>query len=231
MYSANPVGDISERMKGFNEMNFYDGTLNYNMTLEQAYTNMAKMFKDLGKEADKSRNLPSAQNPTGKGPQMVKGGGRASKRAAARRARGRRGGGGGGSDLFMGMISEEGGTDFAKLASLEVDNMASSGEVVNELLDGEEAMDLFMDQSNPYQKTIHSALPTAVKEMEKRLSNKGDLHTVFPDLSSQSFYYFPMNVLQWINRDRKVKARKLFGFYIVDFLFFSQTVTTVAYRH
>ena len=178
-FSANPVDNTNKNLKDINENN--------KMTLQQAHTSIAKMFNDLIKEADKSRNLPSAQFPKGKGPQLrnsqsLKYSARATKRAAARRARRGRGGAGGSSDLILGMITEEVGKDFFKLGSQEMgdDVDKSSGVKANKALDGEEAMDMFMTESKFHQKTIHSALTTAIKQMEKELLIKGEIFMVYP---------------------------------------------------
>ena len=73
VFASNPGDDIKERMANFTEMNFYDGTLNLNISLQQAHTNMSamlsevsgkhicpkfKMFKNLSSSSRKKRTRP-----------------------------------------------------------------------------------------------------------------------------------------------------------------------------
>ena len=44
-------------MANFNELNFYDGTLNTNLSLEEAHAKVVMMRKDVEKKAAKVRNL------------------------------------------------------------------------------------------------------------------------------------------------------------------------------
>lgn len=47
-------------MANFNEVHFYDGTLNTNLTLEEAHDMMVKMRDGVKKKADKVKNLPGS---------------------------------------------------------------------------------------------------------------------------------------------------------------------------
>ena len=47
VFASNPGDDIKNRMQSFTEMNFYDGTLNLNISLQQAHTNMAAMLAEV----------------------------------------------------------------------------------------------------------------------------------------------------------------------------------------
>ena len=47
VFASNPGEDIKNRMQNFTEMNFYDGTLNLNISLQQAHTNMAAMLAEV----------------------------------------------------------------------------------------------------------------------------------------------------------------------------------------
>ena len=47
VFASNPGDDIKERMANFTEMNFYDGTLNLNISLQQAHTNMSAMLSEV----------------------------------------------------------------------------------------------------------------------------------------------------------------------------------------
>ena len=47
VFATNPGDDIKNRMQNFTEMNFYDGTLNINISLQQAHTNMAAMLAEV----------------------------------------------------------------------------------------------------------------------------------------------------------------------------------------
>jgi hypothetical protein len=96
---------------------------------------------------------------------------RASKRAAARRARGRKPmpafePSGDTANGLMGMITEDG--------EVEVPDVN-----INSIVEGSEAIDMFMDTTNPYGKTVHAALATVAKDMEKRLQDKGDQNLFF----------------------------------------------------
>ena len=66
-----------------------------------------------------------------------------------------------GRDPLMGMIVEE---------------VGSNKEVapdINTVVEGSEALDMFMDLSNPYNKTVHAALQTVAEDMKNRLLEKG----------------------------------------------------------
>ena len=43
IFNSNAVSDIQERMANFNELNFYDGTLNTNLSLEEAHAKVELM--------------------------------------------------------------------------------------------------------------------------------------------------------------------------------------------
>ena len=60
IFNVNAVSDIQERMATFNEVHFYDGTLNTNLTLEEAHENIIKMRNGVKKKADKVRKLPGS---------------------------------------------------------------------------------------------------------------------------------------------------------------------------
>ena len=60
IFNANAEADIQERMANFNELNFYDGTLNTNLSLEEAHAKVVMMRKDVEKKAAKVRNLPGS---------------------------------------------------------------------------------------------------------------------------------------------------------------------------
>ena len=60
IFNVNAVSDIQERMANFNEVHFYDGTLNTNLTLEEAHDMMVNMRDGVKKKADKVRNLPGS---------------------------------------------------------------------------------------------------------------------------------------------------------------------------
>ena len=47
-------------MANFNELNFYDGTLNTNLSLEEAHAKVELMRDEVVKKADKVRNLPGS---------------------------------------------------------------------------------------------------------------------------------------------------------------------------
>ena len=71
-----------------------------------------------------------------------------------------------GRDPLMGMIVEEVG----------VNNV---GPDINTVVEGSEALDMFMDVSNPYNKTVHAALQTVAEDMKRRLVEKGNLTKYF----------------------------------------------------
>ena len=66
-----------------------------------------------------------------------------------------------GRDPLMGMIVEEVGSN--KEVSTDI----------NTVVEGSEALDMFMDLSNPYNKTVHAALQTVAEDMKARLLEKG----------------------------------------------------------
>ena len=41
------------------------------------------------------------------------------------------------------------------------------------MVEGSESLDMFMDMSNPYNKTVHAALQTVAEDMKNRLLEKG----------------------------------------------------------
>ena len=66
-----------------------------------------------------------------------------------------------GRDPLMGMIVEEVGSN--KEVSTDI----------NTVVEGSEALDMFTDLSNPYNKTVHAALQTVAEDMKNRLLEKG----------------------------------------------------------
>ena len=42
-----------------------------------------------------------------------------------------------------------------------------------QVVEGSESLDMFMDMSNPYNKTVHAALQTVAEDMKNRLLEKG----------------------------------------------------------
>ena len=66
-----------------------------------------------------------------------------------------------GRDPLMGMIVEEVGSN--KEVATDI----------NTVVEGSEALDMFMDLSNPYNKTVHAALQTVAEDMKARLLEKG----------------------------------------------------------
>ena len=44
---------------------------------------------------------------------------------------------------------------------------------------GADIMDMFLDQTNPLNKTVHTALPTAFKEMKRKVSTQGALENLW----------------------------------------------------
>ena len=92
IFNSNAVSDIQERMANFNELNFYDGTLNTNLSLEEAHAKVEMMRDEVVKKADKVRNLPGSSYS---GPGGGSGGGAAAlslmeKRKLARKKKSRR---------------------------------------------------------------------------------------------------------------------------------------------
>ena len=57
IFNSNAASDIQERMANFNELNFYDGTLNTNLSLEEAHAKVELMRDEVAKKADKARYL------------------------------------------------------------------------------------------------------------------------------------------------------------------------------
>ena len=89
IFNVNAASDIQERMANFNEINFYDGTLNTNLSLEEAHVKITMMLEDIKRRANKVRNLPGSSYGDGS---SVSGGGSSSislmeKRRAARKNR------------------------------------------------------------------------------------------------------------------------------------------------
>ena len=78
-------------MADFAEANFYDGTLNTNLTLQQAHTNLTVMMKDIEKCANKARDLPGSSLSVSGGGGGGVGGTVMERRRAGRRQRGRAG--------------------------------------------------------------------------------------------------------------------------------------------
>ena len=72
-----------------------------------------------------------------------------------------------GRDPLMGMIVEEVGA--SKVGETDI----------NTVVEGSEALDMFMDLSNPYNKTVHAALQTVAEDMKNRLLEKGKFHIIF----------------------------------------------------
>ena len=72
-----------------------------------------------------------------------------------------------GRDPLMGMIVEEVGSN--KEVATDI----------NTVVEGSEALDMFMDVSNPYNKTVHAALQTVAEDMKRRLVEKGNLTKYF----------------------------------------------------
>ena len=66
-----------------------------------------------------------------------------------------------GRDPLMGMIVEEVGSN------------KEVGADINTVVEGSESLDMFMDLSNPYNKTVHAALQTVAEDMKARLLEKG----------------------------------------------------------
>ena len=92
IFNSNAVSDIQERMANFNELNFYDGTLNTNLSLEEAHAKVELMRDEVVKKADKVRNLPGSSYSGGS---ASSGGGGSSmslmeKRKMARKKKSRR---------------------------------------------------------------------------------------------------------------------------------------------
>ena len=85
------ASDIQERMCSFQEANFYDGTLNTNLTLQQAHTNLTVMMKEMESRADTARGLPGSTYSVGGGGGGGGSGTLAERRRGGRRMRGRAG--------------------------------------------------------------------------------------------------------------------------------------------
>ena len=82
-----------------------------------------------------------------------------------------------GRDPLMGMIVEEVGAK-------------NVGPDINTVVEGSEALDMFMDLSNPYNKTVHAALQTVAEDMKNRLLEKGKIH--ISNLFWGKFCNFPL---------------------------------------
>ena len=78
----------------------------------------------------------------------------------------------------MGMIVEEVGA--SKVGETDI----------NTVVEGNEALDMFMDLSNPYNKTVHAALATVAEDMKNRLLEKGKIH---PDIFLGEFCNSPFS--------------------------------------
>ena len=57
-------------MANFNELNFYDGTLNTNLSLEEAHAKMELMRDEVAKKADKVKQIMT--NDTNKNNRIIK---------------------------------------------------------------------------------------------------------------------------------------------------------------
>ena len=200
VFASNP-SDITDRMKEFSEVHFFDGSLNTQLSLQQAHTNMAVMLQNVEKSADTTRNLPgSSLAPVA----MAAGYSRVDFRAArAAKRRGLR------AQSSLTSVTEtesavNGSTDHSSATEIvleetvvetpaTVDTPDTNVDIMEMMLDcmfddsmgktrfkstfskkkdykaqGSEAVGIFIDQTNPYNKTVHVALPTTVKEMERR---------------------------------------------------------------
>lgn len=60
IFNVNAASDIQERMANFNEVHFYDGTLNTNLSLEEAHIKITMMLQDIKARANKVKNLPGS---------------------------------------------------------------------------------------------------------------------------------------------------------------------------
>ena len=90
IFNVNAAADIQERMATFNEVHFYDGTLNTNLSLEDAHERVEMMLKDIQKRAKKVSNLPGSNYQATGGSLGSSGSSLAEKRRAARKAKARR---------------------------------------------------------------------------------------------------------------------------------------------
>ena len=70
IFNSNAASDIQERMANFNELNFYDGTLNTNLSLEEAHAKMELMRDEVAKKADKVKQIMT--NDTNKNNRIIK---------------------------------------------------------------------------------------------------------------------------------------------------------------
>ena len=94
-----------------------------------------------------------------------------------------------GRDPLMGMIVEEVGSN--KEVATDI----------NTVVEGSEALDMFMDLSNPYNKTVHAALQTVAEDMKNRLLEKG--------LNPSPF--LGENYLFFLFQQRKKKIKVIFN--------------------
>ena len=83
-----------------------------------------------------------------------------------------------GRDPLMGMIVEEVGSN--KEVATDI----------NTVVEGSESLDMFMDLSNPYNKTVHAALQTVAEDMKARLLEKGLNSSHF---SFKNYLLFPFS--------------------------------------
>ena len=77
----------------------------------------------------------------------------------------------------MGMIVEEVGADNVgpdiNTVSVLFQCFFLSRFQLFQVVEGSESLDMFMDMSNPYNKTVHAALQTVAEDMKNRLLEKG----------------------------------------------------------
>ena len=93
IFNINAAADIQERMATFNEVHFYDGTLNTNLSLEEAHDKIGMMLADIEARANKVKNLPGSSYTGGGGSSSGSGSlSLVEKRRAARKARSKRAG-------------------------------------------------------------------------------------------------------------------------------------------
>jgi len=82
-----------------------------------------------------------------------------------------------GRDPLMGMIVEEVGADNVgpdiNTVSVLFQCFFLSRFQLFQVVEGSESLDMFMDMSNPYNKTVHAALQTVAEDMKNRLLEKG----------------------------------------------------------
>ena len=82
-----------------------------------------------------------------------------------------------GRDPLMGMIVEEVGADNVgpdiNTVSFLFQCFFLSRFQLFQVVEGSESLDMFMDMSNPYNKTVHAALQTVAEDMKNRLLEKG----------------------------------------------------------